>query len=59
MTPEQRLAELRLDEDARALGLRSEHIAAVRGHRFEATGTTLRGSNRLDRDQQIRFRPLP
>ncbi len=36
-----------------------EVAGAVRGHRFEATGTTLPGSNRLDRDQPIRFRPLP
>ena len=65
----------RLPEDQRGLfrGPRSRTLAAtlvlllvalevagtVRGHRFEATGTTLRGSNRLDRDQQIRFRPLP
>ena len=65
----------RLPEDQRGLfrGPRGRTLAAtlvlllvalevagtVRGHRFEATGTTLRGSNRLDRDQQIRFRPLP
>lgn len=36
-----------------------EVAGAVRGHRFEATGTTLPGSGRLDRDQPIRFRPLP
>lgn len=36
-----------------------EVAGAVRGHRFEATGTTLPGSQRLDRDQPIRFRPLP
>jgi hypothetical protein len=36
-----------------------EITGAIRGHRFEATGTTLPGSTRLDRDQPIRFRPLP
>lgn len=36
-----------------------EIVGAVRGHRFEATGTTLPGSSRLDRDQPIHFRPLP
>lgn len=36
-----------------------EVAGAVRGHRLEATGTTLPGSNRLDRDQPIHFRPLP
>ena len=36
-----------------------EVAGAVRGHRFEATGTTLPGSQRLDRDQPIHFRPLP
>jgi hypothetical protein len=36
-----------------------EVAGAVRGHRFEATGTTLPGSTRLDRDQPIHFRPLP
>jgi hypothetical protein len=65
----------RLPEDQRGLfrGLRGRSLAAtlvllvvalevagaVRGHRFEATGTTLPGSTRLDRDQPIRFRPLP
>ncbi len=36
-----------------------EVAGAVRGHRLEATGTTLPGSSRLDRDQPVRFRPLP
>ncbi len=36
-----------------------EVAGAVHGHLFEATGTTLPGSSRLDRDQPIRFRPLP
>ena len=36
-----------------------EVAGAVRGHRFEATGTTLPASQRLDRDQPIHFRPLP
>jgi hypothetical protein len=65
----------RLPEDQRGLfrGPRGRSLAAtlvlllvtlevagtVRGHRFEATGTTLPGSNRLDRDQPIHFRPLP
>ena len=65
----------RLPEDQRGLfrGPRGRSLAAtlvlllvaievagtVRGHRLEATGTTLPGSSRLDRDQPIRFRPLP
>lgn len=65
----------RLPEDQRGLvrGPRGRSLAAtlillllalevagtVRGHRFEATGTTLPGSHRLDRDQPIHFRPLP
>ncbi|MEO8196624.1 MAG: hypothetical protein ABI689_07870 [Thermoanaerobaculia bacterium] len=65
----------RLPEDQRGLfrGSRGRSLAAtlvlllvalevagtVRGHRFEATGTTLPGSTRLDRDQPIHFRPLP
>lgn len=36
-----------------------EVAGTVRGHRLEATGTTLPGSSRLDRDQPIHFRPLP
>jgi hypothetical protein len=36
-----------------------ELVGAVRGHRLEATGSTMPGSNRLDRDQPIHFRPLP
>jgi hypothetical protein len=36
-----------------------EVAGTVRGHRFEATGTTLPGSSRLDRDQPIHIRPLP
>lgn len=36
-----------------------EVAGTVRGHRLEATGTTLPGSSRLDRDQPIQFRPLP
>ncbi len=36
-----------------------EVAGTVRGHRFEATGTTLPGSSRLDRDQPIQLRPLP
>jgi hypothetical protein len=36
-----------------------EIAGTVRGHRLEATGTTLPGSSRLDRDQPIHFRPLP
>ena len=36
-----------------------EVAGTVRGHRLEATGTTLPGSNRLDRDQAIHLRPLP
>jgi hypothetical protein len=36
-----------------------EVAGAVRGHRLEATGTTLPGSGRLDRDKTIHFRPLP
>ena len=36
-----------------------EAAGSVCGHRFQATGTTLPGSARLDRDQPIHFRPLP
>jgi hypothetical protein len=36
-----------------------EVAGAFRGDRFEATGTTLPGSQRLDRDQAIHFRALP
>jgi len=36
-----------------------EVAGAARGHRLGATGTTLPGSSRLDRDQPIHFRPLP
>ena len=36
-----------------------EAWGAVRGHRLEASGTTLPGRATLDRDQPIRFRPLP
>lgn len=36
-----------------------ETVGAARGHRLEASGTTLPGSSRLDRDQPVRFRPLP
>ena len=36
-----------------------EGWGALRGHRLEASGTTLPGSSRLDRDQPVRFRPLP
>lgn len=39
------------------LGL--ELQATIHGHRLEASGTTLPGSGRLDRDQPVRFRPLP
>jgi hypothetical protein len=36
-----------------------ELYGALRGHRLEAIGTTFGGSRTLDRDQPIRFRPLP
>lgn len=36
-----------------------ELYGALRGHRLEAIGTTYGGSRTLDRDQPIRFRPLP
>jgi len=36
-----------------------EIYGAVRGHVVEASGTTLAGRKILDRDQPIRFRPLP
>lgn len=65
----------RLPEDQRGLfrGQRGHSLAAMlvlflvaleaagtaRGHRLEATGTTLPGSTRLDRDQPIHFRSLP
>ena len=42
-----------------ALLLAAEIYGAAVGHRLEASGTTLPGSSKLDRDQPIRFRPLP
>jgi hypothetical protein len=36
-----------------------EVAGALRGHRLEATGMTLPGSSRLNRDLPIHFRPLP
>ena len=42
-----------------AVLLALETWGAARGHRLEASGTTLPGTTRLDRDQPIRFRPLP
>ncbi|MFN7942518.1 MAG: glycosyltransferase family 39 protein [Thermoanaerobaculia bacterium] len=36
-----------------------EGLGAWRGHRLEATGTTLGTRSTLDRDQPVRFRPLP
>ena len=36
-----------------------EAFGAWQGHRLEATGTTLPGSSRIDRDQPVRMRPLP
>ncbi len=49
----------RLAWAAVALVVALELYGAVRGHRLEATGATVPGSAKLDRDQEIRFRPLP
>lgn len=42
-----------------ALLVALEIRSAVRGHRLQASGTTLPGRATLDRDQAIRFQPLP
>ena len=50
---------MRVGAAAVVLLLAAEIYGAKRGHRLEASGTTLGGSPMLDRDQPIRFRPLP
>ncbi|MEO8276355.1 MAG: hypothetical protein ABI639_09050, partial [Thermoanaerobaculia bacterium] len=63
--PARRMAALRGRSGRIAAGalvvllLGIEVAGAIRGHRLEATGSTLTSTNRLNRDQPVSFRPLP